>query len=171
MLHLAFSNMAVEVESWQRQQQRELRWDPVANCPDRSEMTQEVAHGHLIMLTSAGAGSPHRHRLSVFARLYRTSAGQMLVLWPDKLHAPPIGCVTLKDTFVTTDEDSSSITLRGQNDDDLPLTLLCPNPEDYQRWKRAFTDLTRNNRASNGSKRKKFITNVVRLPMLIEEDF
>lgn len=164
--------MAVEVESWQRQQhQRELRWDPVANCPDRSEMTQEVAHGHLMMVTSTGAGSPNRHRHSVFARLYRTSAGQMLVLWPDKLHAPPIGCVTLKDTFVTSDESRSTITLRGHNDDDLPLTLICPNPEEYQRWKRAFTELSRRlaDFMSIG-KRRKFITNVVRLPMLIEEE-
>ena len=163
--------MAVEVEttSWQRQQQQELRWDPVANCPDRSEMTQEIVYGHLMMVTSTGAGSPHRHRLSVFGRLYQTSAGQMLVLWPDKNHVPPIGCVTLKDTFVTSDETRSSITLRGQNDDDLPLTLICPNPEDFQRWKRALTD-SRNGPTSSSGRRKKFITNVVRLPMLIEEE-
>lgn len=160
--------MAVQVESWQRQQQQELRWDPVANRPDRSEMTQEIVHGHLMMSTSTGAGSPHRHRLPVFARLYRTSAGQMLALWPDKLHAPPIGCVTLKDTFVTTDESRSSITLRGHNDDDLPLTLVCFNPDDYQRWKRAFTDPSLNKNVVG--RRKKFITNIPRLPMLIEEE-
>lgn len=159
--------MAVQVESWQRPQQRELRWDSIANCPDQSEMTQEVAHGHLMMVTSTGAGSPaHRHRHSIFARLYRTSAGQMLVLWPDKLHAPPIGCVTLKDTLVVSDESRSTITLRGHNDDDLPLTLICLTPDDYQRWKRAFTG---SSTVTNG-RRKKFITNVVRLPMLIEEE-
>ncbi|KAI9557696.1 hypothetical protein GHT06_017525 [Daphnia sinensis] len=163
--------MAVEVDSWQRQEQQELRWDPVANCPDRSEMTQEVAYGHLMMVTSTGAGSPHRHRLSVFGRLYQTSAGRMLVLWPDKNHVPPIGCVTLKDTFVTSDESRSSITLRGQNDDDLPLTLICPNAEDFEQWKRALADrVTRNGTSSSLGRRKKFITNVVRLPMLIEEE-
>lgn len=150
------------------QEQREFGWNSVANRPDSSEMTQEIAYGHLTMQTS----SPRRHQLSVFARLYRTSAGNMLVLWPDKLHVPPMCCVTLKDTFVTTDEAQSSITLRGQNDDDLPLTLVCPRPEDYQLWKKAFGNLPPLQFHSIGSgKRKQFITSVVRrLPMLIEEE-
>lgn len=114
----------------------------------------EVVSGHLVMLAT-------RQKWPVFARLYKTSAGHMLVLWPDKLHAAPIGCATLKDLTVLTDEDKLTFTL-ATHDDALPLTLRADDRETFLRWTSALTGSDR--------KRRKFTSDVIRLPMLVEEE-
>lgn len=166
------------------QQQTELRcWaeqSAVAAVDDDSGVsTPELISGHLMMVTSMGAGTRH-HRMAVFARLYRACSGRILVLWPDKVHSLPLGCINLRDTSVTRHcSEEKAFTLRHQSADGggLPLTLACLSLDDYKRWETALILTQSPGQAAavdpynNGSRRKLFTSsNVTRLPMLIEEE-
>jgi len=147
------------------QQQTELRcW--------ADDDTPELISGHMMMVTTMGAGSRH-HRLSVFARLYRACSGRILVLWPDKVHSLPLGCINLRDTSVSRHcSEDIAFVLRHQSADGggIPLTLACLSLDDYKRWEMAL--LTQSAAVDPSSSRRKLFTssNVTRLPMLIEEE-
>jgi len=149
------------------QQQTELR------CWTEEFTTPELISGHLTMVSSMGNGTRH-HRLAVFARLYRACSGRILVLWPDKLHSLPLGCVNLRDTEVSRHctEDKAFI-LRHQSADGggQPLTLACLSQDDYKRWETTLM-VTAQSIADPYNNRRKLFTssNVTRLPMLIEEE-
>ena len=135
--------------------QQELRWTP--------ETHQEVISGHLVM----------SGRLSVVARLYLTSAGRILCLWPDKLHTPPLGCANLRDTIITCSDETRCFILRHRLAEDLtPLSLSCAIQQDYQRWKKVLlTAASGVEQSGTDSRRKLFASQyVTRLPMLVEED-
>ena len=157
-----------------QQQQTELRcW---ADDDGTGVNTSELISGHLIMVTSIGAGTRH-HRLAVFARLYRSCSGRILVLWPDKVHALPLGCINLRDTSVSRhSSEEKAFSLRHQSADGggIPLTLACLSLDDYKKWEMALmlTQSTQPNSSSSSNSRRKLFTssNVTRLPMLIEEE-
>jgi len=112
---------------------------PVSSLGSRGLATEQCS-GRLIMLTvNAATWKCHRHR--VVGQLYPTCAGGVLLFWPDKLYARPIGSFQLKDSVVSESvEHKLAFTLRPKEScqGDLLLTLLCDTADDYQRWRRAF---------------------------------
>lgn len=114
----------------------------------------ELVSGRLIM-----AGN-----WPVFARLYKTSAGQMLVLWPDKLYATaPVGCATLRDIGMLTDVRELTFTLTWR--DSVPLTLRAPDVDNFEKWTATLKA------GSCERKRRKYTSDsIIRLPMLVEEE-
>ena len=131
----------------------------------RFQDTTEANFSGRLKLLMGAATSSKRQCHWVVAQVYPTSAGGMVVFWPDKLYARPIGSFQLKDfIFSETSEQKLGFTLRPKEscDDDLPLELTCHNESDHQRWKTAFTI------CCGSMADKKFVPSS-RLPSLTEE--
>lgn len=127
----------------------------------RDEQTLRIDNGRLKLVTS------RRQCHWVVAQLYPTSAGGMVIFWPDKLYAKPMGSFQLRDTVISgSPTHKLAFTLRPKDsecDDDL-LTLICGNEEDHRRWKAAFDLYCR---SINSSRR--CTSSIKRMPSLQEE--
>ena len=156
--------MSVVLENSQSQSSSvDLRW---SNNRAHPAETQEALCGHLVMLDSGG-------NRPVLARLYNcTSRGSILCLWPDKSYSAPLGCINLRDTFVTCFESAEAFTLRHRNAEDLPvlITLACPSTEEYLRWRKVLQPIESESSGVISRRRKSPSSYVTRLPMLIEEE-
>ena len=127
---------------------------------DHEEDTVRIDNGRLKLVTS------RRQCHWVVAQLYPTSTGGMVVFWPDKMYATPIGSFQLRDTVISQSSSHKlGFTLRSRDsecDEDL-LTLICENEEDHRRWNNAFDVYRRSMSSARCS------SSFRRLPSLEEE--
>merc|ERR1711911_34379 len=126
------------------------------------EDAARIDNGRLKLVTS------RRQCHWVVAQLYPTSVGGMVIFWPDKLYARPMGSFQLRDTVISQSScHKLAFTLRPKEsecDDDL-LTLICRDEEDHRRWKRAFDAHYRQSISSS----RRCPSSFKRLPSLAEE--
>lgn len=123
--------------------------------------TQTFA-GNLVWLY----GWPHsRLKMSVFAKIYPTCSGHLMVLWTDDRECRHVGCVYLKDTIVAAGTDGQwTFSLRPKATCDyhwqMNLVFQCCSADDYQRWLGAVQQESSSKSSSRVSK----------MPSLEEED-